>query len=100
MTEQNIHTRVAETLAEKEAFDPLRIYKIEKYVQALGVITGALIMRVILNESVCQTATFNEKERRDIKRLKAFRFKKECEEDAKQDVESHHGLSVSVFFPV
>lgn len=28
--EQNIHTRVAETLAEEEAFDPLRRYKIEK----------------------------------------------------------------------
>ena len=28
--EQNIHTRVAETLAEEEAFDPRRRYKIEK----------------------------------------------------------------------
>ena len=32
--------------------------------------------------------------------MKAFRFKKECEEDAKQDAESKLGLSVSVFSSV
>jgi len=29
--------------------------------------------------------------------LKAFRFKKECEEDAKQDAESKLGLSVRLY---